>query len=137
MFVCSADTATAVYYRDWGTARCHIRAVSAMFVCAGKKVQSFAVSGPGAEVTHACVFHSGTVALAYASDSSPPELTLCTWENRVTGSQLDVAQKYLPMPVADKPQLFEAMALLGVPLIHTDAGSQLGAMQVCLVVPAA
>ena len=95
-------------------------------------MQSFAVSGPGTEVAHACVFHSGTVSLAYASDTSPPELTLSTWEGHLTGSQVDIAQKTLPMPLADRPQLFEAIAMLGVPLVQSDAGSQLGTMQACL-----
>ena len=47
---------------------------------------------------------------------------------------MEVVHKALPMPTAGHQQLFETMALQGVPLVHSDAGPQLGNLQVCCFV---
>lgn len=97
-------------------------------------MQSFAVTTTGSEVTHARVFHSGMVTVSYASHASPPEVTLSTWDSSSPINHMEVVHKALPMPKAGHQQLFETMALQGVPLVHSDAGPQLGNLQVCFFV---
>jgi hypothetical protein len=54
---------------------------------------------------------------------------LTTWEGKLGTGKIREARKSLPMPAADRMQLFECMTLIGVPPISPDTGSHFGALQ--------
>jgi hypothetical protein len=46
---------------------------------AGRHVRAFQAADHGAEVTHAQIYHSGLVVLAYRDPATPPKVLLTTW----------------------------------------------------------
>ena len=46
---------------------------------AGRHIRTFQVAQLGCEVTHACVYHSGVIAVAYTDAASPPHVLSTSW----------------------------------------------------------
>lgn len=46
---------------------------------AGRHIRTFQVAELGCEVTHACVYHSGVVAVSYAEPTAPPHVLSTSW----------------------------------------------------------
>jgi hypothetical protein len=107
-------------------------------------VRAFQVAERGWEVAHACVYHSGVVALAYPPEEAPPRLLHTAWQRPLSdgapdppvalngGAPLDGgAGSNVPMFVP----MFTCMAVQVGPPVLLCGNMHAVELQVCLPCP--
>jgi hypothetical protein len=110
-------------------------------LCAGRHVRTFHVASQDWEVTHAAIFHSGVVALAYPSHDTPPKLLLTTWDAPLhstapdapvalnAGAPISTHRGSGEVTASGDVDLFEAMAVQSGPPVRSH-GSHSALLQV-------